>query len=89
MTRYVKVKGYEGVAWTVTDDTEEPWTLCMVGDDKNWKFDPEECESLDANAFCSECGQTGCQHGREDEGEDFEVEPVRFRELDLDIEEFD
>lgn len=59
---YVKVAGYKGVAWSIVDKAEEPWSLVMVGDDQVFKFDPEECEEIDEDFFCQSCGQTGCGH---------------------------
>jgi hypothetical protein len=71
-----RVKGYNGVAWTVLGwetepDEETEWSGCedrtgqvvcvMVGDDRHFSFDPGDLTPLPNDAFCRECGQIGCR----------------------------
>ena len=34
--------------------------MVMVGDDRPFAFDPEDCIPLDEDAYCASCGQVGC-----------------------------
>ncbi len=69
--------GYKGIAWRVLGWETEPdedteWTgmenrtgmlVCrMIGDDRDFIFDPDDIEPLDRDEYCSECGQIGCGH---------------------------
>lgn len=36
----------------------------MVGDDRVYEVDPDDCTPLAEDAFCADCGQLGCSHGR-------------------------
>jgi hypothetical protein len=38
----------------------------MVGDDKVHEVDSDDIEEIPDDAFCLECGQMGCMHGRAD-----------------------
>ena len=38
-------------------------TCVMVGDDREFHFDPEDLTKIDRDDFCGECGQIGCGHG--------------------------
>lgn len=66
----------KGIAWYVmgwhtAPDEDTEWTgieertgqiVCrMVGDDKDYLFDPEDMEKIDREDYCGECGQIGCQ----------------------------
>jgi len=70
-----RVKGYRGIAWYVrgwetqpNEDTE--WSgieertgkvvVTMVGDDRQFVFDPDEVAPLQREEYCGECGQIGC-----------------------------
>lgn len=61
-TQHVRVRGYRGIAWAVVDSSKKPWSVVMVGDDRVFEFDPEECEPLEEDEFCPSCGQIGCGH---------------------------
>lgn len=67
-----------GIAWRVTRWQTEPdedteWTgyeqptgrlvAHMIGDDRDFTFEPEELTPLEDEDFCSECGQVGCGWG--------------------------
>jgi hypothetical protein len=34
--------------------------MVMIGDDRKFTFDPEDCTVIDEEAYCPECGQIGC-----------------------------
>lgn len=36
--------------------------VIMVGDDRVWHVDPDDCEPIDEGEYCRTCGQTGCTH---------------------------
>jgi hypothetical protein len=38
--------------------------LVMVGDDREFEADADECTLISDDDFCSDCGQVGCGHGR-------------------------
>lgn len=50
--------------WPEDEDFEEVRTgyvVCvMVGDDREFVFDPSDCTIIDEDDFCHSCGQTGC-----------------------------
>ena len=69
------VAGYRGIAWHYIGDETEPtedteWSgiedptgrvvMVMVGDDRRFTFDPEDCVPLADGDSCRECGQVGC-----------------------------
>lgn len=74
-SRY-RVSGYDGVAfWYAGDEIERYWTdyyddideratgmvrMVMVGDDREWIIDPDDCTPLRGSEYCRECGQIGC-----------------------------
>ncbi len=73
-----KTSTYDGVAWGVLGWETEPdadteWSgmgvrtgkvvAVMVGDDRYFKFDPEDLISLSEGDYCGGCGQIGCGHG--------------------------
>ncbi len=73
-----KVKGWPGIAWRVygwetKPDEDTEWTgieartgkllAHMVGDDKQFAFDPGDLTPI-AEEYCPDCGQIGCGHGR-------------------------
>lgn len=68
--------GYGGVAWRVTGwetkpDEDTEWTgfevptgmlvAHMVGDDRDFTFDPDDLTAIPDDAYCPECGQVGCK----------------------------
>ena len=68
-------EGYGGIAWyaygfqtEATEDTEWDGIVVptgrilahMVGDDREFDFDPDELTPLDEEAYCPNCGQIGC-----------------------------
>ncbi len=70
-----KVRGHGGVAWSVAGWETEPdadteWSgyesrtgrlaCVMIGDDRQWFFDPDDLRPLDETEYCRECGQIGC-----------------------------
>jgi len=72
-----RVKGYGGIAWYVMGWETEPdedteWSgyevrtgnvVCrMVGDDRDFTFEPNEVTPLRREEYCGECGQIGCVH---------------------------
>ncbi len=73
-----QVDGWRGIAWHVLGWQTEPdedteWSGCenrtgkvvcrMVGDDRDYAYDPDEIIPLAEDAYCRECGQVGCTHG--------------------------
>ena len=71
------VDGWQGIAWYVRGWQTEPdqdteWSgyevrtgrvVCtMIGDDRQFLFDPDEVHPLEREAYCGECGQIGCGH---------------------------
>jgi hypothetical protein len=72
------VKRYsDGIAWAVlgwetAPDEDTEWSgyerrtgqvVCrMIGDDRNFVFDPDDLTPLDREDYCGECGQIGCCH---------------------------
>lgn len=61
----ITVAGYGGVAWRVecvrhSRRSVDRVRAHMVGDDRTWEFDREECTVIDEDDFCHECGQIGC-----------------------------
>ena len=74
-TRY-RVDGWSaGIAWSyhgpeTAPDEDTVWTgieeptgrvlMIMVGDDRVFAVDPEDCSPLADEDYCHECGQVGC-----------------------------
>lgn len=58
----VRVEGYGGVAWWVRHVLDGQVVCRMVGDDRNFSFDPSELSQLAREEYCGECGQIGCTH---------------------------
>lgn len=62
----------EGEDGEYEEDTGDEWVedpslglvVRMVGDDARHDVAAEACTKLDEDAFCSDCGQVGCSHGR-------------------------
>jgi hypothetical protein len=69
------VDGYRGIAWRIDGPDTEPdadteWTGCevatgrvrmhMVGDDREFAFDPSDVHVIPEDDYCTECGQIGC-----------------------------
>jgi len=68
------------LGWETAPDQDTAWTgikprtgqvlLMMVGDDRPFPQDPDDCTPLARERFCGECGQVGCAHdGYDREGE--------------------
>ena len=72
MPRY-KHPDYPGVAWAETyPNTQDEETglvrYHMVGDDRDFAFDPDDLIELNEDEYCHECGQIGCKaDGRGDD----------------------
>lgn len=57
-----RVRGYRGIAFSkVGEDEDGKWKMVMVGDDRVFHEDPDDCTKLKNSEFCYECGQIGCQ----------------------------
>lgn len=72
-----RVAGYGGVAWRYNGpETRTGWDedfeeelryetgmveMVMVGDDRIFIIDPQDVEPISDDAYCSECGQIGCE----------------------------
>jgi hypothetical protein len=72
-----QVDGYRGIAWYVMGWETEPdedteWSgyevrtgrvvARMVGDDRDFTFEPDELKPLEREEYCGVCGQMGCAH---------------------------
>lgn len=72
-----RVDGYGGVAWYVlgwetAPDADTEWSgieertgrvvARMVGDDRDFAFDPDDVHAIEPESFCRSCGQIGCGH---------------------------
>lgn len=66
------------VGWETEPDEETEWTgeeirtnwllVCMVGDDRWHRVEPDDLETIREEDYCSVCGQMGCTHdGRVDQ----------------------
>lgn len=64
-----KTVKFSGCAADVVADDGVTWvTVVMVGDDTRHRMPREDCEFLEEEDYCAECGQIGCTHdGRERE----------------------
>jgi len=59
------------LGWKVEPDADTEWSgyyirtgeiVCrMIGDDRDFTFDPDDVTPLDREAYCGECGQIGCR----------------------------
>ena len=71
------VRGYRGIAWyalgwETAPDRDTEWTgiaertgnvvAVMVGDDRRFRFDPDELTPIARESYCGGCGQLGCGH---------------------------
>jgi hypothetical protein len=71
----------DGIAWRVDGFETEPdgdteWSgyevatgrvlAHMIGDDREFSFDPDDLTPLDDLDYCAECGQIGCCHDGRD-----------------------
>ena len=69
------IDGWRGIAWYVdrietAPDEDTEWTgieeptgnvVCvMVGDDREFVFDPDDLTEVPEDDYCHECGQVGC-----------------------------
>ena len=59
----VKVRGWRGIAFDVRSVDGYMVQAVMVGDDRVHKVDVKDCEEINDDEFCSECGQMGCGNG--------------------------
>ena len=70
----VTVDGYRGIAFwvlgptTSTDEDGDEYDtgeidVRMVGDDRTFVVDPDDCTPIDDEEFCPDCGQVGCGWG--------------------------
>jgi len=70
-----RVAGYDGIAWSYWGDETQPdedteWSgyeiptgrvvMVMVGDDRRFSIDPDDCTALADDDYCPGCGQIGC-----------------------------
>lgn len=70
-----RVAGYSGIAWRVFAYETEPdedteWSglenptgnllAHMIGDNREFSFEPDELEPLAEEDYCAGCGQIGC-----------------------------
>lgn len=66
-----KAEGYSGIAWRATgygeayDEEGEPYLTDlikahMIGDDRDFYFEPSELTPIDEDDYCAGCGQIGC-----------------------------
>ena len=73
-----RISEHPGIAWhvlgwEVESDSDTEWSgvevrtgclVCrMVGDDRDYRFDPSDLIPLDRENYCGVCGQIGCAHG--------------------------
>jgi hypothetical protein len=71
----VTVDGWRGIAFYVDEidtaaDEDTVWTgieeptgmlrAHMVGDDRTFVVDPDDCSVIEEGEWCAECGQMGC-----------------------------
>jgi hypothetical protein len=69
------VEGYHGIAFwyagpELVPDADSEWTgemnetgmarMVMVGDDREFIIDPDDCTVISFGDYCPECGQIGC-----------------------------
>ena len=68
---------YDGIAWyalgwETKPDEDTEWSgyevktgrvVCrMIGDDKDFTFEPDSLTPLEREDYCGQCGQIGCRH---------------------------
>ena len=58
----VRVDGWGGVAFWLKaiDEDDNRARVVMVGDDRVYTVDLDDCSVLKDNEYCVECGQIGC-----------------------------
>lgn len=61
--REVEIETDEG-EWV---DDESAARVRMVGDDRIFSVDPDDCTALARSEFCADCGQIGCRSNVEAE----------------------
>ena len=81
---YREVRNHIAVAWWIMGwetgpDEDTEWSgfevrtgrvvARMVGDDRDYTFEPDDLEPLAREAYCGECGQIGCTHDGYDRAE--------------------
>ena len=57
----------EDTEWSGIENRTDRLIVRMVGDDRHFAAEPDEIVPLPDEAYCSECGQIGCDHGLQDE----------------------
>ncbi len=70
------IKGYDGIAWYYKKDETKPdedteWSgfeqptgnviMVMIGDDREFSFDPDDVTPINEDEYCHSCGQIGCK----------------------------
>ena len=64
-----RAAGWDGIAWYVLGWETEPdeaenrtgrVVARMVGDDRDFTFEPDDLQPIEREEFCGECGQIGC-----------------------------
>ena len=60
----VRVAGFGAIACTVVSAKigAPRVTVVMVGDDRRYVVDREDCTPIKRRAYCGQCGQIGCTH---------------------------
>jgi len=56
----VTVRGYRGIAFRVKRVRQGRALVYMVGDDREFNVDVEDCTNLPRKDYCGVCGQVGC-----------------------------
>ena len=49
-------------AWVIKNGND-PVTIRMVGDDRDFEVSADDIQLIDEDEFCGGCGQIGCGHG--------------------------
>lgn len=59
-----KVKGWRGIAFNILGpaERENEVRVVMIGDDRVFEVDRDDCTPLDESEYCGVCGQIGCHH---------------------------
>lgn len=64
-----QVEGFGAAVYVTDQPTADSVTVVMVGDDAPHVIDRDQLTLIDADAYCSECGQIGCRaDGRGEDG---------------------
>ena len=50
----------EDTEWTGMEEPTGRVICIMVGDDREWSFDPSELTAIAPTDYCRDCGQVGC-----------------------------